>query len=139
MLQNRLQHLGTNLRRPEDVQNTTTARPPPWSSTTTSSTTSGEIKNLIATNALARGIDVKTVTMVINYDISETLSYQFDYETYLLAMWAALVPRSAGCNSQISVSTSELTKLDTMDWIDCNIQRLAAHVSALSKDADLVM
>ncbi|KAK3100917.1 RNA helicase required for poly(A+) mRNA export, partial [Teratosphaeriaceae sp. CCFEE 6253] len=44
---------------------------------------SGAAKVLITTNVLARGIDVQTVTMVINYDIPETLHGQPDYETYL--------------------------------------------------------
>lgn len=43
----------------------------------------GEAKVLIATNVLARGIDVSTVTMVVNYDIPETVDGQPDYETYL--------------------------------------------------------
>ena len=43
----------------------------------------GEAKVLIATNVLSRGIDVQTVTMVINYDIPETVDRQPDYETYL--------------------------------------------------------
>ncbi|KAK0945992.1 RNA helicase required for poly(A+) mRNA export [Friedmanniomyces endolithicus] len=44
---------------------------------------SGEAKVLITTNVLARGIDVQTVTMVINYDIPETFGGRPDYETYL--------------------------------------------------------
>ena len=43
----------------------------------------GEAKVLIATNVLARGIDVQTVTMVVNYDIPETMDGQPDYSTYL--------------------------------------------------------
>ncbi|KAJ5644076.1 uncharacterized protein N7484_006583 [Penicillium longicatenatum] len=49
---------------------------------------SGEAKVLITTNVLARGIDVSTVSLVVNYDIPE--SYQSgsrttepDYQTYL--------------------------------------------------------
>lgn len=44
---------------------------------------SGEAKVLITTNVLARGIDVQTVTMVINYDIPETVDHLPDAETYL--------------------------------------------------------
>lgn len=44
---------------------------------------SGEAKVLIATNVLARGIDVQTVTMVVNYDIPETVDGQPDFQTYL--------------------------------------------------------
>lgn len=42
----------------------------------------GRAKVLIATNVLARGIDVSTVSMVINYDIPETDGVA-DPETYL--------------------------------------------------------
>ncbi|KAK3722518.1 RNA helicase required for poly(A+) mRNA export [Vermiconidia calcicola] len=44
---------------------------------------SGEAKVLITTNVLSRGIDVQTVTMVINYDIPETFNHGPDFETYL--------------------------------------------------------
>jgi ATP-dependent RNA helicase DDX19/DBP5 len=43
----------------------------------------GEAKVLITTNVLARGIDVQTVTMVINYDVPDLPSGGADYETYL--------------------------------------------------------
>lgn len=43
----------------------------------------GAAKVLVTTNVLSRGIDVQTVTMVINYDIPETVDHRPDYETYL--------------------------------------------------------
>jgi len=43
----------------------------------------GEAKVLITTNVLARGIDVSTVTMVVNYDIPELPNGKADPETYL--------------------------------------------------------
>ncbi|KAF2725808.1 DEAD-domain-containing protein [Polychaeton citri CBS 116435] len=43
----------------------------------------GDAKVLITTNVLARGIDVQTVTMVVNYDIPETVDGKPDFETYL--------------------------------------------------------
>ncbi|KAK4952699.1 RNA helicase required for poly(A+) mRNA export [Elasticomyces elasticus] len=43
----------------------------------------GAAKVLITTNVLARGIDVQTVTMVINYDVPTTFGGKPDYETYL--------------------------------------------------------
>lgn len=43
----------------------------------------GEAKVLITTNVLARGIDVQTVTMVINYDVPDLPGGAADYETYL--------------------------------------------------------
>lgn len=44
---------------------------------------SGAAKVLITTNVLARGIDVSSVTMVVNYDIPEGRGGQADPETYL--------------------------------------------------------
>ena len=44
---------------------------------------SGAAKVLITTNVLARGIDVSSVTMVVNYDIPETRGGTADPETYL--------------------------------------------------------
>jgi ATP-dependent RNA helicase DDX19/DBP5 len=43
----------------------------------------GLAKVLITTNVLARGIDVSSVTMVINYDIPERSDGHADPETYL--------------------------------------------------------
>lgn len=42
----------------------------------------GLIKVLITTNVLSRGIDVQSVTMVINYDIPLTVDRQPDIETF---------------------------------------------------------
>ncbi|KAF8467335.1 P-loop containing nucleoside triphosphate hydrolase protein [Kalaharituber pfeilii] len=44
---------------------------------------SGRAKVLITTNVLARGIDVATVSMVVNYDIPLTADNQPDPQTYL--------------------------------------------------------
>jgi ATP-dependent RNA helicase DDX19/DBP5 len=43
----------------------------------------GQAKVLITTNVLARGIDVSSVTMVVNYDIPEGQGGHADPETYL--------------------------------------------------------
>ena len=43
----------------------------------------GEAKVLITTNVLSRGIDVQTVTMVINYDVPDDARGNPDPETYL--------------------------------------------------------
>ncbi|CAF9903406.1 MAG: RNA helicase required for poly(A+) mRNA export [Heterodermia speciosa] len=43
----------------------------------------GQAKVLIATNVLARGIDVQTVSLVINYDIPEDVNGRPDPATYL--------------------------------------------------------
>jgi ATP-dependent RNA helicase DDX19/DBP5 len=44
---------------------------------------SGKAKVLITTNVLARGIDVQSVSMVVNYDIPEDAQGNPDPETYL--------------------------------------------------------
>ncbi|KAI9754950.1 MAG: RNA binding protein snu13 [Chaenotheca gracillima] len=44
---------------------------------------SGQAKVLITTNVLARGIDVQTVSMVINYDVPEDVHGNADPQTYL--------------------------------------------------------
>ncbi|KAF1823445.1 P-loop containing nucleoside triphosphate hydrolase protein [Dissoconium aciculare CBS 342.82] len=101
---------------------------------------SGEAKVLITTNVLARGIDVQTVTMVINYDIPECVDGTPDYETYLHRIgrtgrfgktgaalsfvhdrksWQALM---AICK-HFGV---EPTKLDTSDWDD--VEKLLKNI-----------
>ena len=44
---------------------------------------SGRAKVLITTNVLARGIDVATVSMVVNYDIPLDVNHRPDPQTYL--------------------------------------------------------
>ncbi|WFD33445.1 RNA helicase [Malassezia cuniculi] len=44
---------------------------------------SGKCKVLIATNVIARGIDIQQVTLVVNYDMPLTQSGEPDTETYL--------------------------------------------------------
>ena len=44
---------------------------------------SGKCKVLIATNVIARGIDIQQVTLVINYDMPLTQSGEPDADTYL--------------------------------------------------------
>lgn len=91
---------------------------------------SGEAKVLITTNVLARGIDVQTVTMVINYDIPETVDHQPDFETYLHRIGrtgrfgrtgAALsfVHDRRSWNALMAICkhfSVEPTKLDTSNW-----------------------
>lgn len=90
----------------------------------------GEAKVLITTNVLARGIDVQTVTMVINYDVPDLPTGEPDYETYLHRIGrtgrfgrtgAALTfvhdRRSWGQLMDICKHFNvEPTKLDTEDW-----------------------
>lgn len=93
---------------------------------------SGEAKVLITTNVLSRGIDVQTVTMVINYDIPETVDHQPDFETYLHRIGrtgrfgrtgAALsfVHDRASWEALMAICRHfkvEPTKLDTSNWDD---------------------
>lgn len=44
---------------------------------------SGQCKVLIATNVLSRGIDVQTVSLVVNYDLPDDARGQVDPQTYL--------------------------------------------------------
>lgn len=43
----------------------------------------GALKVMIATNVVARGLDVLSVNMVINYDLPTTFGRNADAETYL--------------------------------------------------------
>ncbi|CZT17119.1 related to ATP-dependent RNA helicase DBP5 [Ramularia collo-cygni] len=93
---------------------------------------SGEAKVLITTNVLARGIDVQTVTMVINYDIPETVDHQPDFETYLHRIGrTGRFGRTGAALSFVHDRRSweglmaickhfgvEPTKLDTSNWDD---------------------
>ncbi|KAK4546880.1 RNA helicase required for poly(A+) mRNA export [Oleoguttula mirabilis] len=101
----------------------------------------GDAKVLITTNVLSRGIDVQTVTMVINYDIPETYAEggpgqqhrggpRPDYETYLHRIGrTGRFGRTGVALSFVSGKRSwdqlmeickhfgvEPTKLDTADW-----------------------
>lgn len=100
----------------------------------------GEAKVLIATNVLSRGIDVSTVTMVVNYDIPETVDGQPDFETYLHRIGrtgrfgrtgAALsfVHDRKSWQSLMAICKHfgvEPTKLDTSDWdeVERNIKAI---------------
>ncbi|KAG0346210.1 RNA helicase required for poly(A+) mRNA export [Podila humilis] len=44
---------------------------------------SAQVKVLISTNVLARGIDVANVNLVVNYDLPSTRSGEVDYDAYL--------------------------------------------------------
>lgn len=90
----------------------------------------GEAKVLITTNVLSRGIDVQTVTMVINYDIPEDARGNPDFETYLHRIGrTGRFGRTGAALSFVHDKRSwsnlmaicqhfqvEPTKLDTEDW-----------------------
>ncbi|KAI9778659.1 MAG: RNA helicase required for poly(A+) mRNA export [Peltula sp. TS41687] len=92
----------------------------------------GSAKVLITTNVLARGIDVQSVSMVINYDIPETAAGESDPQTYLHRIGRT------GRFGRVGVSISfvhdkrswrqlddiskyfgvPITRVDTTDWDD---------------------
>lgn len=74
---------------------------------------SGKAKVLITTNVLARGIDVATVSMVVNYDIPLTSDHQPDPETYLHRIGRT------GRFGRVGVSISFVH--DKKSWQDLNL------------------
>ncbi|MCJ1339253.1 RNA helicase required for poly(A+) mRNA export [Bachmanniomyces sp. S44760] len=90
----------------------------------------GEAKVLITTNVLARGIDVQSVSMVVNYDVPDDGRGNPDYQTYLHRIGRT------GRFGRVGVSISfvydqaswkmlseiqghfgiEMTRVDTSDW-----------------------
>ena len=74
---------------------------------------SGKAKVLITTNVLARGIDVATVSMVVNYDIPLTSDQQPDPETYLHRIGRT------GRFGRVGVSISFVH--DKKSWGDLNV------------------
>ncbi|KAI9657709.1 MAG: RNA helicase required for poly(A+) mRNA export [Bathelium mastoideum] len=97
---------------------------------------SGQAKVLIATNVLARGIDVQSVTMVINYDIPTDQYGKPDPETYLHRIGRTGrfgrtgVAISFVHNKQSWEALMQITKvwnvvpqrLDTNDWDEVEVQ-----------------
>ncbi|PHH71115.1 hypothetical protein CDD80_5501 [Ophiocordyceps camponoti-rufipedis] len=95
---------------------------------------SGESKVLIATNVLARGIDVSSVSMVINYDIpmKGRGDSEPDAETYLhrigrtgrfgrIGVSISFVYDKKSYDALSSIASSfgiDLVRLDTDDWDD---------------------
>jgi ATP-dependent RNA helicase DDX19/DBP5 len=106
----------------------------------------GEAKVLITTNVLSRGIDVQTVTMVINYDIPETVDRKPDYETYLHRIGrTGRFGRTGAALSFVHDRKSwqdlmaickhfgvEPTKLDTSDWDE--VERLLKSIMKNSRN-----
>ncbi|KXT03918.1 hypothetical protein AC578_9255 [Pseudocercospora eumusae] len=107
----------------------------------------GEAKVLITTNVLARGIDVQTVTMVVNYDIPETVDGQPDFETYLHRIGrTGRFGRTGAALSFVHDRKSwqqlmaickhfsvEPTKLDTANWD--NVERLLKSIMRNARNA----
>jgi ATP-dependent RNA helicase DDX19/DBP5 len=96
---------------------------------------SGKAKVLITTNVLARGIDVSTVSMVINYDIPEihqpgNQEKQADYQTYLhrigrtgrfgrVGVSISFVSNRDEWNMLMQIGkyfNVDIQRLDTTDW-----------------------
>lgn len=95
----------------------------------------GEAKVLITTNVLARGIDVSTVSMVINYDIPEmhrpgAMKREADCQTYLhrigrtgrfgrVGVAVSFVSNKAEWQMLTEIQEyfkTEITRIDTGDW-----------------------
>lgn len=108
---------------------------------------SGAAKVLISTNVLSRGIDVRTVTMVVNYDIPETVDGQPDYETYLhrigrtgrfgrTGVALSFVHDRKSWQQLMSICKHfqvEPTRLDTSDWD--NVEKMLKTVMHNSRNA----
>jgi len=108
----------------------------------------GNAKVLITTNVLARGIDVKSVTMVINYDVPDTVNGRADPETFLhrvgrtgrfgkVGVALTLVSdRRSWSQFQDICNTLQIqpTKLDTDDWD--NVERVVKQIIKSSRNAN---
>jgi len=87
---------------------------------------SGQAKVLITTNVLARGIDVQSVSVVINYDIPRTMKGEPDPQTYLHRIGRT------GRFGRVGVSISFVHNKETwqqlaqiQDYFKCEIERIA--------------
>ncbi|KAF2220801.1 P-loop containing nucleoside triphosphate hydrolase protein [Elsinoe ampelina] len=103
-------------------------------------------KVLITTNVLARGIDVQSVTMVINYDVPDLPGGQPDAETFLhrvgrtgrfgkvgVALTLVHDRRSWSQFQQICIQLGiQPTKLDTDDWD--NVERVVKQIIKSSRN-----
>lgn len=108
----------------------------------------GNAKVLITTNVLARGIDVQSVTMVINYDVPDTVDGKADAETFLhrvgrtgrfgkvgVALTLVHDRRSWGQFQTICEQLSiQPTKLDTDDWD--NVEKVVKQIIKSSRNAN---
>lgn len=108
----------------------------------------GSAKVLITTNVLARGIDVQSVTMVINYDIPETADRKADPETFLhrvgrtgrfgkVGVALTLVHDRTSWQQFQEICqylNIQPTKLDTGDWD--NVERVVKQIIKSSRNAN---
>jgi len=92
----------------------------------------GHAKVLITTNVLARGIDVQSVSMVINYDIPEDAQHQPDPQTYLhrigrtgrfgrVGVSVSFVHDGKSWRALMAIQqyfNCEMIRIDTKDWDD---------------------
>lgn len=106
----------------------------------------GQAKVLITTNVLARGIDVQSVTMVINYDVPDMPGGLPDAETFLhrvgrtgrfgkvgVALTLVHDRRSWSLFQQICTTLGiQPTKLDTNDWD--NVERVVKQIIKSSRN-----
>lgn len=101
----------------------------------------GHAKVLISTNVLARGIDVSSVSMVVNYDVPDMLSRPggplvADPQTYLhrigrtgrfgrVGVAVTFVSSKSDWQKLMDISkyfNAEIQKVDTSDWDDLEEQ-----------------
>lgn len=101
----------------------------------------GHAKVLISTNVLARGIDVSSVSMVVNYDVPDMQTGPrgpsvADPQTYLhrigrtgrfgrVGVAVSFVSSKEDWQKLMDISSyfqSEITRLDTSDWDDLEEQ-----------------
>lgn len=108
----------------------------------------GNAKVLITTNVLARGIDVQSVTMVINYDVPDLPGGRADPETFLhrvgrtgrfgkVGVALTLVhDRRSWSQFEEICNTLHIqpTKLDTGDWD--NVERVVKQIIKSSRNAN---
>ncbi|KAB8079381.1 ATP-dependent RNA helicase dbp5 [Aspergillus leporis] len=90
----------------------------------------GQAKVLITTNVLARGIDVSTVSMVINYDIPEIhgkrpSERQADFQTYLHRIGRTGRFGRVGVSISFVANREEWNMLNQIQqYFNCSIQRI---------------
>jgi len=93
---------------------------------------SGQAKVLITTNVLSRGIDVQTVTMVINYDVPVTEGFRPDFETYLHRIGRT------GRFGRVGVAITFIHDRETWEILRIIGEHFGVSIQALPEDWDKV-
>jgi ATP-dependent RNA helicase DDX19/DBP5 len=90
----------------------------------------GQARVLITTNVLARGIDVESVTMVVNYDIPDLRNGSADFETYLHRIGRT------GRFGRVGVAVSFISDQASWQRLDQIRQHFGTQIDPLGKDWD---